>query len=274
MTVAPRSGVPANRRPAGRVGSETLYEDAGRAIEGKRAPIKVLLIESQQLPAEALGFVLATDPEIEIVGVQVGPGVAAPDIRRAAPDVLVLDAARWDLAAPTIDALRAELPELKIIVLTTAPDGRELLAFIRAGVAGHVGKDRSPAELIRSIKQVHAGEVLFAPDLLVDLLRRAQHEPEPRPELRPLAPRELEVVRLLATGSSVAQVADRLGITVNTARSHLKKAMARLGTTSKLETVMAALRAGLIELPDGPRRWEPGAGSRESGARRQESGDG
>ena len=217
------------------------------------APIKVLLIDGHRLLAEALAIVLAADAEIEVVGVQADAAVSAAGVRRAAPDVLVVDAARWEEIAAILAELRAELAQLKVIVLAAAPDDEALLTFVRAGVAGQVGTDRSPAELIRAVKQVHAGEVLFAPNLLVELLQRSQRRPpEPlsRSALRPLAPRELEIVELLARGMTIAKVAERLDITANTVRSHLKKAMGKLGASSRLETVIVALKSGLIELPD------------------------
>ena len=213
----------------------------------------MLLIDGHRLLAEALGIVLAADPEIETVGVQADATISAVAVRRAVPNVLLVDAARWDDVTEILAELRAELLGLKVIVLAAGPDDEALLTFVRAGAAGQVGTDRSPAELIRAIKQVHAGEVLFPPNLLVELLLRAQRqppEPQPRSAPRLLAPRELEVIELLASGITVGQVAERLGITVNTVRSHLKKAMTKLGAGSRLETVMVALKSGLIELPD------------------------
>src|SRR3712207_6744953 len=109
------------------------------------APIKVLLIDGHRLLAEALAIVLAADAEIEVVGVQADVAVSAAGVRRAAPDVLVVDAARWEEIAAILGELRAQLAQLKVIVLAAAPDDDALLTFVRAGVAGQVGTDRSPA---------------------------------------------------------------------------------------------------------------------------------
>ena len=100
------------------------------------APIKVLLIDGHRLLAEALAIVLAADAEIEVVGVQADAAVSAAGVRRAAPDVLVVDAARWEETAAILAELRAELAQLKVIVLAAAPDDEALHTFVRAGVAG------------------------------------------------------------------------------------------------------------------------------------------
>jgi DNA-binding NarL/FixJ family response regulator len=141
--------------------------------------------------------------------------------------------------------LRALRSTLRVIVLTEAVDREALVAYVRAGAVGCLAVDRAVPELVRAIKQVYAGEVLFDPGTLVDLLTGAAQ----RPLVQTLAPRELEVLRVLATGLSTEEAASQLRITVHTLRTHLKKAMTKLGARSKLEAIILALREGLVELP-------------------------
>ena len=216
------------------------------------ARIRVLLLDAHQLLAEALTIVLGADPDLEVVGSVADPRRALAQVRQARPDVVLMsyflmhqDDAR--LAA----ALRSELPQLKILILTSTVDENTLFACVQAGAVGYVTKDRPPSELADAIKRVHAGEVLFAPNLLVKLLTRSQRQSETAisgPSVEPLTPRELEVLRAVATGMSTEEAAAHLGITVHTMRTHLKNVMIKLQARSKLEAVIVALRAGLIQL--------------------------
>ena len=214
--------------------------------------IRVLLLDAHQLLADALTVVLSADPQLQVVGREADPRRVLPRVRQTGPDVVLMsyflmhqDDAR--LAA----GLRAEFPQVKILILTSTVDEDTLFACVQAGAAGSVSKDVAAAELAEAIKRVHAGEVLFAANLLVNLLTRSQRQADPRirmPTGEPLTPRELEVLRALATGMSTDEAAAHLGITVHTMRTHLKNLMIKLEARSKLEAVLVALRGGLIQL--------------------------
>jgi DNA-binding NarL/FixJ family response regulator len=210
---------------------------------------RVLLADSHQLLAQALAVALGAAPDLEVVGVQ--PHLATAGLRRARPDVLVLSYFLLLTHRAQLDAeLRAEFPELKIVVLTAALDEETVAACVQAGAVGCVTKHHSPAELVRSIRRVLAGEVLFAPEVLVGLLR-----PAPRPRAAPSSPttRERQVLQALAEGLSTDEVAERMVISHHTVRSHLKAAMAKLEARTKLEAVVSAINQAVITLPDGPR---------------------
>lgn len=217
------------------------------------ARIKVLVVECRRLVADALAVALSIDESLEVVGTQTDALLAADDVRRTRPDVALVDYGFTRPAGAEITAaLRAEFPQLRIIVLTPGLDEDSLVACIQAGAFACVSTAQPSADLVRSIKRVHAGEVLFAPELLLDLLTQSRHlpgEPQARPASQALGPRELEVLRTLATGMSTGEAATRLDISVHTVRTHLKNVMAKLEARSKLEAVMIALRNGLIELP-------------------------
>jgi DNA-binding NarL/FixJ family response regulator len=120
-----------------------------------------------------------------------------------------------------------------------------LLDYVISGVQGLLTTDHTIEELISSIEQVQAGRVSFAPDQLVELLNQPPAQSVPRP----LAPREVEVLQVLGTGVSTQQAAEQLAMSVHTLRTHLKHAMRKLQARSRLEAVLIAYNAGLIELP-------------------------
>jgi DNA-binding NarL/FixJ family response regulator len=116
-----------------------------------------------------------------------------------------------------------------------------------------VGKDSTPTTLAAAIRRADAGQVLFAPDVLIRLLAPGRHPvAETAPRLATVRPsdRELAVLRLVATGLSTAEVAAPLYISGHTVRAHLKSALRKLGARSKLEAVLIAVRAGWITLPE------------------------
>ena len=209
--------------------------------------IKVLLVGAHRLVAEALGLALGADPELEVVDVRTEAGPAVDRVHETWPDVVLLDGSHTQRAAAELTAtLRTALPELQIIVLNGTIDEDTLSAYVRAGAAGYFSNDGSLAELIHSIKQVHMGQVLFAPDQLVNLLTR----PHSARLTQPLAPREAEVLQVLATGVSTEEAAAKLGISVHTLRTHVKKAITKLGVRSKLEAILLAIKEGLITVPE------------------------
>ena len=227
-------------------------DDTDPVAVGPSRRIRVLLIDQNQLLAESLAFYLASDPDIEVVGTLSEPDLGTSRASRLPSDVVVVSYPLLQSGGDRLlGALREEAPDVKSIVLIARLDDETLTACVKAGAVGCVSRDSPPAQLVRAIKRVHAGEVLFAPEVLVRLLTRSQRPaPDPVHLMRSLAPRELKVLETLATGASTEQVAERLCITSHTVRTHVKNAMSKLGASSKLEAVLIALRAGLISLSD------------------------
>jgi DNA-binding NarL/FixJ family response regulator len=219
---------------------------------GPQARTKVLLVLGSRLLAGALAVVLGDDRELDVVGVLTDPDLVMAELHRTRPDVVLVDhqADGVRLAAAVV----AGFPAPSIVILIPSLDQEILLACAEAGAVGYLTMEQPPEALGQAIKRAHAGEVLFAPALLHQLLVRARHAGRARevpPPTQPLAPRETHVLQLLATGLRPEAVADRLGISIHTVRSHLNNVMAKLQAHSKLEAVVVALGAGLIELPGG-----------------------
>lgn len=216
--------------------------------------ISVFVLTKRPLLGQALAIALDSDPEIEISGTYTDPCAAIAFVREARPDIVLVyfHLAQLD-GTKVAQALRASVPEVKIIILAAALDHDTMFACAQAGAMGCVTEDYDPAALANAIKRVYAGEVLFTPEVLLDLIQGAQSRAQAAPVGTGsvvLAPREREVLQAIATGLTPEQVADLLSISIHTVRTHIKNVMAKLNSRSKLEAVMLAIKSGLIELPD------------------------
>lgn len=207
--------------------------------------IRVLLAGSRLL-VEALAEALRAVDGLEVVGTVCDPGQALETVQGHAVDVAVCDCATsWLDLVQFSAALHAAHADARAIVLADGFDRDALATWVRAGIVGYVAKICTLREFADAIRQVHDGRVLFEPDRLVDL---AAHPLQER-VVASLAPRELQVLQVLATGASTPEAAARLHITVHTLRTHLKRAMGKLRARSKLEAILNAHRVGLIEFP-------------------------
>jgi len=207
--------------------------------------IRIMLVGAR-LFAEALAVSLRSIQAFEVISVHADPVDALDGVRAAEPDVVVLDATSAQLdAARLASLLRALQRDVRILILCTSGDDQALASYVRAGAMGCVTVDHALEEFIESVKQLSNGAPAFGTSELVGLLTRSQPV-RTRPAL---APREIEVLQVLATGMSTEEAAAQLGISVHTLRTHLKKAMTKMNARSKVEVIIQALRADLIHLP-------------------------
>lgn len=216
----------------------------------RNAPISLLVLHGQVLLADALAAALEVQPNVQVVGVETSPAEAVDHARQVRPDVVVIQySTEWIQVATT---LGAELRGVNLVMLVPSVDHDVLLACAQAGAVGYLTLDQPLTDLAVAVRRVHSGEVLFDARLMRDLLVRSArvraslttHAP-----LHSLAPRELEVLQTLATGVRLDEAGDRLGISVHTVRSHMRKIMDKLDARTRLEAVVTAVNAGLIELP-------------------------
>jgi DNA-binding NarL/FixJ family response regulator len=234
------------------LGAQAATGGAMQAGTVPARPITVLLVDAHELLARALAVFLGADPELEVVGTLTDPERAVSAVRETRPDVAILSYFLMRHDGGHLPALlRAEHPELKMLILTSSLDRDTLAACIEAGAVGCVVKYQAPAELVDAIKRVRAGEVLFPSQALLKLLRLPRQAPaQPSDRLfQPLAPRELEVLQTLASGLTTEEVAAHLYISPHTVRTHVKNLMIKLQARSKVEAILTGLKEGLIELP-------------------------
>jgi DNA-binding NarL/FixJ family response regulator len=215
--------------------------------------IRVLLADDQVLLRGSVATLIGLEPDLEVVG-EAGDGDEAVVLaRRQRPDVVVMD-----IRMPGTDGLEATAQiladpaasDLRVIMLTTFELDDYVLRALRAGASGFVLKGIEPAELLDAIRLVAAGDALLAPSVTRRLLDRFADLRAPSPELTrllaELTPRELEVLTLVGSGLSNTAIAERLVLSVLTAKTHISRVMVKLGAHDRAQLVIAAYEGGLV----------------------------
>jgi DNA-binding NarL/FixJ family response regulator len=207
---------------------------------------KVLIVDDERLFAELLRVALRNADGIDVVDVVHDVQTAVRRMSELRPDVVLADYHLPDGTGSDIArTVRATLPDTSVLILTGDPSVATLSDVARSGAVGHLTKDRPFDEVVEGVRAAALGEILFAPSELQRLL--LERESRPRP-LEPLTARELEVLQLLAEGSSTAQASEQLGISSATLRAHVQAILRKLGAHSRLEAVAEAARLGVITL--------------------------
>ena len=210
--------------------------------------MRVLIVEDHQIVAEALTAALACTDDLSIIGTANSVADALSMARMERPDVVLMDYRLPDgNGVAAAEAIRAERPETKIVIITAYEDDAMVLRAIEAGLSGFVSKSQNVKALVSALRAAGAGEAVIPPDMLRRLLPRLS--PTYRGIGRDLTPRELEVLALVAEGLPNKGIASRLGIELTTARNHVQSILNKLGAHSKLEAVAIAHREGVIGRP-------------------------
>ncbi|HYR94313.1 MAG TPA: response regulator transcription factor [Methylomirabilota bacterium] len=222
--------------------------------------LRVLVVDDELLFAELMRVALSRADDIEVVGVVHAVGEALAEAPRLAPAVVLCDYHLPDgTGADVARSLRRTLPDVSVLVLTGDPSPSVLADVARSGAVGHLTKARGLDEVVAAVRQAAGGEILFTPSELQRLL--LTEPPAERTLDEPLTARELEVLRLLAGGTSTAASSVQLGISPATLRAHVQAILRKLGAHSRLEAVAEAARMGLISIETGQRDPSPARGS-------------
>jgi DNA-binding NarL/FixJ family response regulator len=221
-------------------------------VEVPEPKARILLVEDHAAVREAIAAMFMREADFDVVG----QAASLAEARTLLEDV---DIAIVDLGLPDgfggdlIEELRRTNPGAQALVLTAGIDRSEIARAVQSGAAGALNKAASMDEVVEAVRRLRAGQPLVPLDEVVDLLRLAarerEREREDRQAIDSLTPRELEVVRLLADGLGSREIADRLHITLRTERNHVASIFSKLGVHSRLQTVLFALRYGIVEAP-------------------------
>ncbi|MFF4404662.1 response regulator [Streptomyces sp. NPDC001262] len=229
-------------------------------MTGKQEDIRVLVVDDQVLIRAGVAALLRAAPGMEVVG-EAADGEEAVALAAAhRPDVVLMDIRMPGMSgiAATERILEdAPDPAPRVLVLTTFDLDEYVYAALRAGAAGFLLKDAGPQRLLAAVTAVAGGDTLFAPTvtrrLIESFTRRQSLEagPEQPAALEVLTGREREVLRLTGRGLSNGDIADELVISEATVKTHLNRAMAKLGLCSRAQAVVAAYESGLV-VPGSP----------------------
>jgi DNA-binding NarL/FixJ family response regulator len=211
--------------------------------------IRVLVADDQPLVRSGFRMVIEERPDLELVGEAADGAQALELTKQLDPDVILMD-----VRMPNLDGVEATRrlvaagSRARILVLTTFDVDEYVFAAVRAGASGFLLKDVEPAELVDAIRVVAAGNSLFGPAATERLVTRFAREPEPAAAraLGDLTDREREILRLLASGLSNAELATRLHLSETTVKTHVSAVLRKLGVRDRVQAVIAAYEAGLV----------------------------
>jgi NarL family two-component system response regulator LiaR len=215
--------------------------------------IRIMITDDHGVVRQGLRMFLSLDPDIQVVGEAENGQEALEMARELEPDVVLMD-----LLMPVMDgisatqAIRAELPEVEIVALTSVLEGASVAGAVRAGAIGYLLKDTDAEELHRAIRGAAEGRVQLAPEAAARLMRevRAPENPEA------LTERETEVLKLLARGKSNRQIASELFVDEKTVKAHVSSILRKLGVQSRTQAALYAVRTGLVGLDElGEEPW-------------------
>jgi two-component system, NarL family, response regulator LiaR len=212
-------------------------------IGGEDMAIRVLLADDHCMVREGLRLFLEHDPELEIIAEARDGAEAVDTARHLHPDVILMD-----ILMPIMDGISAtttilaELPTIKIIVLTNVLEHSSVVRAVKAGASGYLLKDIQADELCSAIKAVVAGQVQLSPQVSAHLMREVQC-PETSIS-KSLTERESDVLRLLAQGHSNKDIARHLHVVEDTVKSHVRHILSKLGVQSRTQAALYATRLG------------------------------
>jgi DNA-binding NarL/FixJ family response regulator len=216
-------------------------------------PIRVAVVDDQELFRRGLTMLLGVEDDIEVVG-EAGDGVAATDLAASTvPDVILMDVRmpkRSGIEACV--AIKEVAPTARIIMLTVSDEEADLYDAVKNGASGYLLKDSSIDEVAQAIRVVADGQSLISPSMAIKLLdefkqmSRSDRQQVPTPRL---TERELEVLKLVAQGLNNREIAKRLFISENTVKNHVRNILEKLQLHSRMEAVMYAVREKLLDIP-------------------------
>jgi DNA-binding NarL/FixJ family response regulator len=217
--------------------------------------VRVLLCDDQALVRSGFRMVLEAREDMEVVGEAENGADALQLAARCRPDVILMD-----VRMPVMDGVEATRrlartgTSARIVILTTFDSDEYVYEALRAGASGFLLKDVQPAQLVDAIRVVARGEALLAPTVTRRLLDRFAHTLPDSSRTSPaalaeLTERELEVLTLLASGLSNAELAERLFVSETTVKTHVSSILRKLGLRDRVQAVVLAYQAGLVRPP-------------------------
>ncbi len=207
----------------------------------EQARIRVFCVDDHPLLRQGIGTVINSQPDMLLVGEAANSQEAIQQFRKHQPDITLMDLRLPDMSGiETLIAIRAEFPKARVIMLTTFEGDVEIQRALKAGACGYMLKSMPPKELVEAIRQVHAGKKRIPPSVMTQLSEHLSDED--------LTEREIEVLNQVAGGNRNRDIAEKLFITEETVKVHLKHIMEKLGASDRTQAVAIGIRRGIIQL--------------------------
>lgn len=215
------------------------------------APIRVLIADDHPIVRKGIRALLATEPDIEVIG-EAGDGAEALALaQRLCPDLVLMD-----LVMPILDGIEAtrqilvKQPGARILILTSFAGDDKVFPAIKAGALGYLLKDSAPETVVDSIHRVYNGEASLEPSIARKVLMELAQPPKHALTPDPLTARELEVLRSVAQGKNNREIAAALCVTETTVRTHVSSILGKLHLASRTQAALYALREGIASLEE------------------------
>jgi DNA-binding NarL/FixJ family response regulator len=218
-----------------------LQNSKEREIMNSQARIRVFSVDDHPLLREGIAAIINNQPDMQMVAQAATGNEAIHKFRQEQPDITLMDLRLPDKSGiDSLIAIRSEFPDARFIVLTTFEGDVEIQHALEAGARGYLLKSMPPKELVEGIRQVYAGKKCIAPNLAAKV---AEHMGE-----QALTPREKDVLQHIAGGNRNRDIAERLFISEETVKVHIKHIMEKLGASDRTQAVAIAVRRGIIQL--------------------------
>ena len=203
--------------------------------------MRIMCVDDHPLMHKGIRGLIETQPDMAIVGEVSKAGDALASFREKLPDITLMDLRLPDgNGIDTMISILKEYPEARIIILTMFEGDVEIQRALKSGARGYILKNMPPEDLLQVIRNVHAGKKRLHPVIAANL---ADHFGEEN-----LTPRETEVLQLISEGNSNKEIGNRLGISEETVKGHVKNILGKLGANDRTQAVSIAVRRGIISL--------------------------
>jgi DNA-binding NarL/FixJ family response regulator len=208
--------------------------------------MRILIVDDHPITRDGLRTALSLTDDVDVVGEAASGEEAIQVVEKTIPDVVFMDVRMPGMnGIQATRVIRERHPETRVILFTVDESRASISEAIQAGVSGYLLKDVGVAELVNAARLAMQGKAVIHPALtqaFIEEVRLVDRKPE-----APLSPREIEILQQVAYGSTTKEVADNLGISFHTVKTHLERIFEKLGANDRAQAVAIAIREGLVE---------------------------